>query len=358
MTHVLQPLDVGPFGPIKKEMQKLVHHWHGNPDNVAKKLDQYGLMRHVAYAAFEKVFSNKKTVQNAFKRTGLFPWNKIQPDVRKLKAGSIYKNSFVHEEVFPFPPGSSGPAPASPATASAAPATATSVTAATAADTSLATAPTPASDSVTVEPEVPPSSVSSPDSAPSSSTSSLFVEPLSREASRSSTVTLPTDSSSTEEYLLAEQSTLTLAQKEKKLHKFEVLMDLEEKKDMFEELFQRRKFDFPHAEFQSWLPLKLQAVGTEQEALDRVLSSRIPQNVPKKKTTRTRDMPKGDARYAPQHNEFYDWFARCKERAEKGKRKVSSTTTSGSADTDTGSPPTLVSKPPAAKRARKTGPRT
>ena len=33
--------------------------------------------------------------------------------------------------------------------------------------------------------------------------------------------------------------------------------------------------------FLSWLILKLQAVGTEEEALERILSSRIPQNVPK-----------------------------------------------------------------------------
>ena len=42
-------------------------------------------------------------------------------------------------------------------------------------------------------------------------------------------------------------------------------------------------FDVPHAMFQSWLILKKQAVGTEQEALDRVLSSRIPRNIPKKR---------------------------------------------------------------------------
>ena len=35
--------------------------------------------------------------------------------------------------------------------------------------------------------------------------------------------------------------------------------------------------------FLSWLILKLQAVGTEEEALERILSSRIPQNVPKRR---------------------------------------------------------------------------
>ena len=57
--------------------------------------------------------------------------------------------------------------------------------------------------------------------------------------------------------------------------------------------------------FLSWLILKLQAVGTEEEALERILSSRIPQNVPKKKTTRKQDLPDGAPRYGPQTPEFY-----------------------------------------------------
>ena len=40
--------------------------------------------------------------------------------------------------------------------------------------------------------------------------------------------------------------------------------------------------DIPHAEYQAWLVLKQQAVGTVEEAIDRVLSSRIPKNVAKK----------------------------------------------------------------------------
>ena len=107
--------------------------------------------------------------------------------------------------------------------------------------------------------------------------------------------------------------------------------------------------------FLSWPILKLQAVGTEEEALERILSSRIPQNVPKKKTTRKQDMPVGAPRYGPQTPEFYACMVRKEERAKKGKRKVSSTTTNAD---DAGSHPPLTSKPPAAKRARKTGPRT
>ena len=105
--------------------------------------------------------------------------------------------------------------------------------------------------------------------------------------------------------------------------------------------------------FLSWLILKLQAVGTEEEALERILSSRIPHNVPKKKTNRKQDLPDGGPRYGPQTAEFYASMVRKEERAKKGKRKVSSTTTSTD---DAGSPPPITSKP--AKRVRKTGPKT
>ena len=106
MTHVLQALDQT-FGAVKKNMQRRIHHWHG--ENPGKRLDQYTLMKLVAYQAFEETYSNKEIVKKAFKKTGIYPWNKIQPDVRKLAAGSIYKRTFVHEEYFPFPPGCSGP---------------------------------------------------------------------------------------------------------------------------------------------------------------------------------------------------------------------------------------------------------
>ena len=51
--------------------------------------------------------------------------------------------------------------------------------------------------------------------------------------------------------------------------------------------------------------------------------------------------------------EVYASMLRKEERAKKGKRKVTSTTTSAD---NAGSPPPITSKP--AKRARKTGPKT
>ena len=363
MTHVLQPLDQT-FSALKKRMQKLIHHWHGDPKNAGKRLDQYTLMKLVAYKAFEETFSRKETVQNAFRKTGLYPWNKIQPDVRKLKAGSIYRQNFVHEDVFPFPPGDSVPAPT--ATSDPVPAAVGHLPAAVHPPTATNAVPIPAtvvSGSVDALFAPPPDSdivpeasfiadyaepaASVPGPSTSSSKSGSTSEPMSRETSSSSTATLPSSSTSTVDILLEKQSLLTFRQKEKQLEKLQATLD-DEDVERFEELYSKGMFDVPHSMFQSWLILKKQAVGTEQEALDRVLSSRIPRNIPKKKTSRTNDMPKGDARYAPQHQEFYDYFGRCAERA-KGKRKVTATATSAD-------PPPLASKPPAAKRQRKTKP--
>ena len=63
-------------------------------------------------------------------------------------------------------------------------------------------------------------------------------------------------------------------------------------------------------------------------------------------------MPDGAPRYGPQTPEFYAKEFRKEERAKKGKRKVTATTTSA----DDAGPPPLPSKH--AKRAGKTGPKT
>ena len=84
---------------------------------------------------------------------------------------------------------------------------------------------------------------------------------------------------------------------------------------MFEDLLH-----CPNTEFQAWLLLKQQAVGIEAEALECVLSSRKPKQVPKKKTTRKLDLPEGGDRYDPMSKGYEEYFARTE--ARKNKRKV------------------------------------
>ena len=365
MTHVLQPLDQI-FAPFKKQIERRSHHWHGKVKNAGGKLDQYSFMKSVAYDALEHVFSKKENIKAAFRKTGLFPWNKIKPDLRKLTAGNIYKKTFVHDKVFPFAPGSNGPHDTVPSAVVAAddplPATPDAATllqavpeAAVSAEVLLASEPGSdvLHDTAVIADYAVSDVVSLPgpsSSAPTPASSLPSSAYLDREASTSSTATLPT-ATTTVEWLLADQRQMSFDKKQKSLKKFEAMLLLDDDKtEKFEELYAKAMFDVPHAEYQSWLMLKQQAVGTEQEAFDRVLASRIPKEVPKKKTNRTNDMPKGGARYEPQHDEFYAYWARCEERKSMGKRKISPTSSSTSANDP---PPPLTP----AKRKRKTGPK-
>ena len=47
--------------------------------------------------------------------------------------------------------------------------------------------------------------------------------------------------------------------------------------NLYEELFARQRFDYKDFLFQSWLVLKHAAVGSEDEAFDQILKSRLPQ---------------------------------------------------------------------------------
>ena len=51
--------------------------------------------------------------------------------------------------------------------------------------------------------------------------------------------------------------------------------------------------------YRAWLTLKFAASGTESEAIDRLLSSKIAKNVPKRKTERKEVQPSGPARHDP-----------------------------------------------------------
>ena len=54
--------------------------------------------------------------------------------------------------------------------------------------------------------------------------------------------------------------------------------------------------------YRAWLLLKFAAAGTETEAIDRLLSSKIAKNVPKRKTKRKDPQPSGPDRYKPQQS--------------------------------------------------------
>ena len=80
MTQVSQPLDVSTFSPLEKRIQLLSHCLHSDPTNAGRKLDQYSMMKIVVYEAVQQVFSKRETVISGFRRTGLVPWRKLDPE--------------------------------------------------------------------------------------------------------------------------------------------------------------------------------------------------------------------------------------------------------------------------------------
>ena len=64
MTHLLQPLDIALFSPLKSRMKALTQIWQGqNPDKV---LSKYTIISKVAYPAMEEVFGKPETFVSGF----------------------------------------------------------------------------------------------------------------------------------------------------------------------------------------------------------------------------------------------------------------------------------------------------
>ena len=68
------------FSPLEKRIQLLSHRWHSDPTKAGIKLDQYSMMKIVVYEAVQQVFSKRETVISGFRRTGLVPCRKLDPE--------------------------------------------------------------------------------------------------------------------------------------------------------------------------------------------------------------------------------------------------------------------------------------
>ena len=86
------------------------------------------------------------------------------------------------------------------------------------------------------------------------------------------------------------------------LNKFEVLLLTLIQVKEFNEVFSAKKLDVKEPLFHSWLTLKLAAIPTESEALERVLKAHTVEKVSKRKQKKSQNLPTGAARY------FYSYF--------------------------------------------------
>ena len=220
-----RPLDVSTFSPLEKRIQLLSHRWHSDPTKVGRKLDQYSMMKIVVYEAVQQVFSKRETVISGFRRTGLVPWRKLDPEhLKKFLTSAlcqrlpllVIQNLFLQlllivpasddvldTEAIPVPDTDSSPASESALSSSAL----------------FSSAPSYSAPSTSTPCSSTSSYISAAEmvrEAPSTS--------MSREASASSTATLPLYSDPTYDILVAEQSKLSQEDKVWLLKRHELLL--------------------------------------------------------------------------------------------------------------------------------------
>ena len=110
---------------------------------------------------------------------------------------------------------------------------------------------------------------------------------------------------------------LSLKERQRELAKFEMLMLSEESVLEFNNTFKERNISHEEPMFKAWLVLKNASLPTEAQVLQQVIEDHTATNVPKKKTTRKRNLPEGPARYDPSSPE---WETILKEQASKKKK--------------------------------------
>ena len=72
-----------------KKMEAKNHQWSG--DNPGKTLNKRSLISEVARPALEEALARTETITNAFKMTGLYPFNPLAVNRSKLRPGDQYQ---------------------------------------------------------------------------------------------------------------------------------------------------------------------------------------------------------------------------------------------------------------------------
>ena len=112
----------------------------------------------------------------------------------------------------------------------------------------------------------------------------------------------------------------SLPVKRQKLERYQLFMLEPEQTAHFEDLFEKgHRFELNNYLWLSWLPLKLAAIGSEQEAFDLTLQDKLPKNLAKRTTKRKVKQPMGSARIDPQSQEYKEIIRETKEAEEKKK---------------------------------------
>ena len=126
------------------------------------------------------------------------------------------------------------------------------------------------------------------------------------------------ENDSKSEVKLSTLPVFSLDDRKEHLEKFEVLLLKKVQVKEFEEQFLKKQFNtVKDPLYRAWLNLKFAAAGTEIEAVDRLLDSKVAKNVPKRKNVRKDFRPTGAARHDPTSAE---WIAVLTEQEDKRKQ--------------------------------------
>ena len=365
MTHILQPLDLTFFSSLKKQLKKMVWDWQCTPSNVGSTLNKYSIVA-LLREATELCLQKPELVANGFKRAGIFPWNPQAPDTTKLLPGTIFQTPSAdnnHQietsyspvvetssvgskpeacpEVMEFSVVETVPDPSDdilPPSFDSVPAS-DSRTTVDVVSSDISTIPI--FESVPYEMEASPEVLNTAflDITPEVMDSSVLeVTPVTMTPSEPTleatsqpywhgntqlclkcdrrilkkffdthtqscnAIEIPLDIDSGTKLDSVPQ--FSLDDRITQLNKFEVLLLTPIQVKEFNEIFSAKKFDVKEPLFHSWLTLKLAAIPTESEALERVLKAHTVEKVPKRKQKRSQNLPTGAARYDPTSPEW------------------------------------------------------
>ena len=258
------------------------------------------MIRDVARPAFEAALSRKETIKKGFEMTGLCPFNPSAANRDKLKAGNIFQSSSgstqsTPEAVEMLAEIVTSPVPDIPPTNSVLLASTKS------------NSPAPAEVEIEIYQEETP--------APSG------VEVDSSDVETVLPPTLSTTEGNPDQSVLSvtppEFTTLPAMTLEDRIHKLErfQLVMLEPKQTAeFEKHFKAGvRFESSNFLWLSWLPLKLSTLRSEKEVFDEFLRAKIPNNIPKRVTTRRVNQPVGPDRIDPTSDAYMELFKKRQE---------------------------------------------
>ena len=339
-------LDVNIFRPVKKKMEAKNHQWSG--DNPGKTLNKRTLISEVARPAFEEVLSRTEIITNAFKMTGLYPFNPLAVNRSKLLPGNKYQKhpddtlplevvvDVAEEDVIPEEAVVLQTVPLSPELGPSMAPDLVETTesfscincakdkllsesvhhchrvcqqcilglAQSQADQGFHSVFCPCGDELSLEALKP-----------------LLPADLYRQLSELGAPSRPV--STNESFQLKTVKEMTREEKDTQLEKFEVVFLQKDQVKEFREVFEAGvRYECSSSLYLSWLPLKLDTMETEQEVLDRFFADKTPSNLEKKKTTRKVRKPDGSARFDPLSPEWREiWEDQDQAKKDKEEKK-------------------------------------